>query len=110
VPGDGQQAATAGAHLPQAGARQGEHDRPRGPAGVAALERRIDGAADRLDGRVRSKASKHHLAACPECDLRWDVCVVDVVGFDEIGADVLKCLRCGEIVHQPPATDRDVVR
>lgn len=75
-----------------------------------ALERRIERATELLDGEIRTTRSKYVLNACPECNLRWDVHVADVSGFVKLGAHVVKCLRCGEVVHQKDSIGRRFVR
>lgn len=74
------------------------------------LERRIERATAQLDGEIRTAPSKYVRDACPECNLRWDVRVAGVAGFVELGSYVLKCLRCGEIVHHQESTGRRFVR
>lgn len=75
-----------------------------------ALKRRIERAAAQLDGEIRTTSSKYVKDTCPECGLRWDVRVADVAGCVELGAHVVKCLRCGEIVHQRESTNQRFVR
>lgn len=73
------------------------------------LTDRIERAKERLDGEVGTLSGTGTIESCPECGLRWDIHVADVAGFVEIGARVIKCLRCGEIVHKPDPTDRGVI-
>lgn len=55
-------------------------------------------------------SSKYRPDACPACDLRWDVTVDGAVGFRDLGSNVWKCARCGEVVFYSDPSHRSVTR
>lgn len=69
---------------------------------------RITEITEKLETNPSSISSAHRPDFCPDCGLRWDLDVDGLVGFLPLAADVWKCTRCGEIVHEPESRGRQV--
>lgn len=74
------------------------------------LLREIEQLESDLEVSPHEIGSRHRPDACPECDLRWDVAVDEVVGFVPLAAHVWKCELCGEVVGHRDPEDRHIAR
>lgn len=74
------------------------------------LLREIEELESALEVSPHEIASQHRPDACPECNLRWDVAVDEVVGFVPMASHVWKCEQCGKVVHHRDPGDRHVAR
>lgn len=74
------------------------------------LTEEIEALLERLNAETTTQKRKYRPDNCPDCGLRWDVSVDDVIGVHALGTRVWKCARCGETVRQPDPTNRGVAR